>query len=114
MTIGGIAFSTWDQWFLLLLFGEHDGAWSALRDQLREGCRGFGFEQYDAEAKLSHLGDLETRWVSLSDAARDALKRECMDHRLVRQARAKILERPVDCRDKTTPMRETPRVLLRE
>ena len=28
--------STWDQWFLRLVYGEHGGAWSALRDRFRK------------------------------------------------------------------------------
>src|SRR2546427_3186242 len=27
-TIDGIAFSAWDEWFLLLLSGDHDSGWS--------------------------------------------------------------------------------------
>lgn len=112
--VDGIPFSTWDQWFLLLVYGEHAGAWSALRDRLGDRRGGMGFAQADAEAKLCHLDDLAKRWESLSESSRDVLRGECLDRQLVRRARAKILEQYVDDRDKTTPMRETPRARLRE
>lgn len=114
LTASGIRFSTWDHWFLLLILGDDHGDWAHLRDRLRAKRRGAGFERDDAEAKLSHLADLETRWASLGDRAREHLRRECRDHRLLRRARAKILEQAVGGREKTTPMRETPRVRLRE
>lgn len=50
MTVAGVRFSTWDRWFLTLLFCDHGGAWGALRDRLREHRRGHGFERDDAEA----------------------------------------------------------------
>ena len=114
LSAGGIHFATWDQWFLLLLFGEHDGDWAALRARLRDRCWGPGFERDDAEAKLSHLGDLETRWASLGDAGCERLRRACGDRRLLRRARAKILEQEVGAHDKTPAIRETPRGRLRE
>jgi hypothetical protein len=113
-TADGIPFSTWDHWFLLLIYGERGGAWSALRVRLRDRRRGMGFAQSDAEAKLSHLDDLEKRWESLRESSREALRGECFDRQLVRRARVKILEQYVDDRDKTTAMRETPRARLRE
>jgi len=113
-TVGGIRFSTWDHWFLLLVFRDHGGDWARLRDLLRAKPRGAGFERDDAEAKLSHLADLETRWALLGEQGRERLRRECQDHRLLRRARAKILEQSVSGHHKTTPMRETPRVRLRE
>jgi len=73
-----------------------------------------GFAQSDAEAKLSHLDDLERRWESLGESSREVLRGECLGQQLARQARAQILEQYVDDRDKTAPMRETPRVRLRE
>lgn len=73
-----------------------------------------GFERSDAEAKLSHIDDLEKRCVSLRVSSREALRGECLDRQLGRLERAKILDRYVDDRDKTTPMRETPRARLRE
>ena len=110
----GIRFATWDQWFLLLIFVEHDGDWVALRDRLRDRCVDVGFERDDTEAKLSHLGDLRARWASLGARGRDRLRRSCDERRLLRRARAKILEQPLGEHDKTPAMRETPRILLCE
>ncbi len=112
LTINGVDFSIWDQWFLILLFGEHDGAWQALRDRLRLKDRGAGFERDDVEAKLSHLSDLERRLLALDAPARERLRCECQDRRLLRRARSRIVEQRVGPREKTTPMRETPRVRL--
>jgi hypothetical protein len=61
-TVGNIRFLRWDHWFLLLVFGDCGGDWVRLRDLLRAKRRGAGYEQDDAESKLSHLADLETRW----------------------------------------------------
>ncbi len=112
LTINAVDFSIWDQWFLIFLFGEHDGAWSALRDRLRLKARGVGSERDDAEAKLNHLGDLERRWLALDVAAREQLRCQCQDRHLLRRARSKIVEQFVRHREKTVPMRETPRVRL--
>lgn len=56
---GRFDFSVWDRWFLTVLFGVHDGVWSALRDALRANRREGSFRRDGAEAKLSHLSDLE-------------------------------------------------------
>ena len=112
--IGGVKFTVWDSWFLRLVFGRHGGAWQPVRDAFRAKLVGGDSARDDAEAKLSHLADLERRWQRLSAADRERLTAECRDPRLVRHASAKVIDRTVGWSDMTQPMRDTPRRLLRE
>jgi hypothetical protein len=109
----GIEFTTWDRWFLALVAADHGGDWQALRERLRAKLQRHEYERRDAEAKLSHLSDVEARWSSLRESARERLRRDCLDDRIVRRARSKIVEQSLEERHKTPAMREPPRVRLR-
>src|SRR6266571_6810936 len=110
---GEIEFTTWDRWFLALVAADHGGDWQALRERLRAKFQRHEYERLDAEAKLSHLADLQARWSSLHESARERLRGNCLDERIVRRARSKIVEQALEDRHKTHAMRETPRVRLR-
>jgi hypothetical protein len=113
-TASGIPFSQWDRWVLLVATVEYDGDWEALRQALEKRRGRSGHQRDDAEAKLSHLKDLRERLVTIEVSARRLLGDDVEDKRIMNKARTKVLEQYVGERDKTKPMWETPRRLLRE
>lgn len=108
--LGAQTFDHWDLWFLVALVADHVGDWQALRARLRERMTGFHFDRMDAEAKLSHLDDLERRVAA--SGLQPAVLLEGTDKRLAAKARDKLFRQHVEEHYKTRAMRETPRRLL--
>lgn len=113
-TIGGQVFDHWDLWFLVALVADHGGQWRALRGRLLERVEGHGWDRDDAEAKLSHLADLERRVAGCGVGPSLLVRSERRDKRLVIKARDKLFKQHVERRYKTRAMRETPRQLLHD
>jgi hypothetical protein len=111
-TIGGIQFSTWDLWLMVMsLVGDEiglDGVEKKLRGQLRRPGGGS-----DAvEAKLSQLDDLRERLAKLKMTPEDLVLDEVKDKKIVAKARTKVFDQGIVGKALTEAMRDTPRVKL--
>jgi hypothetical protein len=105
-------FDHWDLWFLVALVADHGGDWHVIRGRLLERVKGHGWDREDAEAKLSHLADLERRLARCEVQPTALVRSESREKRLVMKARDKLFKQHIEDRYKTRAMRETPRRLL--
>ncbi|MBE7483651.1 MAG: hypothetical protein HS104_27190 [Polyangiaceae bacterium] len=104
--VRGVELCHWDLWFLVVICDLSGGKRELVA--LLEGHR----RCHDAEAKLSHLLDLETRLTAGGVSHDEVLDGVTVDRALLRKARNKVIEqsawRP------TKAMIDTPRKLLRD
>jgi hypothetical protein len=112
-TDGALDWSHWDLWFCVVLLRAFGGDWDAFATELRERTRGPGFGALDAEARLSHLGDLRRRLEAAGLTAQALCGDGAQDRKLWVKAERKVLEASLDRATRTRAMIETPRFLLR-
>ena len=112
-TLQGESFTYWDQWLLVLAMSL-PGRWDDLTFQLNAKRSNHGYQQDDAEAKLSQIEDLLQRLKKTGLTPDEILGGEGATRNLLTRARNKVLEQIVTETDKTSAMCETPRRRLEE
>jgi hypothetical protein len=112
-TLRGESFTHWDLWLLVLAASLPDG-WAGLTSQLNAKRSNHGYQQDDAEAKLSQIDDLLLRLTKTGLTPAQILGAEGRTRNLLTKARNKVLEQVVTETDKTPAMRDTPRRRLEE
>ena len=100
----------WDLWLCVVALVDHDGDLDALAEAIEEGGRLSAGGT--AEAKLSHLDDLNGRMAAAGIDAQTLAAGEDADPKIRAKAQTKVLRQGLYPRDMTEPMWHTPRERL--
>jgi hypothetical protein len=108
----GQDWSLWDLWFCVIAVRDHGGDLNAFVGDFVDAIRKPGvYGRDEAEAKLSHLHDLQARLADVGLTPADLADDEVLaDKRIAARAREKVTGRiPLEGRARTAAMIDTPR-----